>query len=251
MPGQPPFGHDPKDPPWQDIKSSPAEPVPPPPDDLETVAARRIFRNTQIPEPNVLQITATENITDPGSNDDRPAVQERLLRLLDSFEAYFTTFDPGSATPAEVDFGKEPDRQPLDEEADPPFANIRELDEGIERLTIIELRLLPSPRKGDPLLAVGVTIHPDIAEGALHGYVAKCTTSAWASVYVYSGRIRLRMFRKGVSIAVVEAGAGQTGGPIGRNTATRATFDIAVRGLASRSSYNPSVGWVRGTGGGC
>jgi hypothetical protein len=261
MPEPQPFGHDPKRPPWEEIESEPAEPVRDlPPSDEPIVAVRRVFRNVVRLDQFPLQLTATETLVDGDQEADREAAERRLLCLVDSLQVYYADFSLSQAAlPPGVDFGAG-DEPMQEEEADikAPFEGIFDLEEGAQRLVTFEL-FLPDldPRSPHPDLAIGATIDPIIYSGDLHGYIAKCTTSAWASAVVYAGRVRVRAYRNGQDLGAAEAGAGETSKPVGRNTATRSTFDTAVRGLGAttprraRSDYAMRMGWKPGPGGGC
>ena len=135
-----------------------------------------------------------------------------------------------------------------------PFAGALQEEErdGVERLIVMELKLLaPPPRPDDQPIAVGVTIDPPIGLNQLHGYVAKCTASAYASVHCTAGGVRLRVTRNGYTVGLATVYAGATCASVGASTPTKATFDVAVRGLYNGSYYTISAGWVVGSGGGC
>jgi hypothetical protein len=258
MPEPQPFGHDPKRPPWEEIESGPAELVRDRPDE-PIVAVRRVFRNVVRLKQFPLQLTASEAL-DVDQAADREAAERRLLCLADSLQVYYADFRlPQAQLPPGVDFGA--GEEPTQEEGvdvKAPFEGIFNFEEGAQRLVMFEL-FLPDldPKNSDPDLAIGATIDPIIYSGDLHGYIAKCTTSAWASAVVYAGRVRVRAYRNGQDLGAAEAAAGQTSNPVGRNTATRSTFDTAVRGLGpteprrARSDYEMRLGWRPGTGGGC
>jgi hypothetical protein len=253
-----PFDHDTEVPPWEEIKAGR-------PRALRqgrvandrTVAVRRAFQNTALPgDVPALRLTITEEFPDADSVGDRQAVQEPLLRQLDLVRLYYTQIDRPAAegVPAGVTLMGEHDATAaVEEEVGPPFAGIFAAEPDSGRLQVWTLEVVaPRPRAGDPPVAIEATVDPVILAGQLHGYVAKCTTSAWASVRTFAGRVRLRAFRNGVDLgAVADLAGGAASGWVGASTVTRATYDVAVRGLSARSDYRISLGWVRGRGGGC
>jgi len=262
MPGpqpQPPspFGHDPDFPPWRVIESDQSQLLRDAPADRRTVAVRRTFHNTSTPNAPGLQLTVTETIPDPDDAAAWTAVEDRLLRLVGKLQLYYRAFDPrevGEPPPDVKLLDEQPGvRLPAEEDTKPSFEGILDIEEGVRRVTVLTLELLADPpRDEDPPLVVGVTIDPPIGLNELHGFVAKCTTSVTASVRALAGRVRLRVTRNGISLGAVEDAAGGSASPsINASTPTRATYDASVRGLATGSDYRISVGWVRGSGGGC
>jgi hypothetical protein len=255
-----PFGHDPDFPPWRVIDYGEPQLLRDAPADKQTVAVRRTFHNTSMPEAPRLQLTVTETLADPGDAAARTAAEERLLHLI-RMQLYYRMFDPREMDVPRlgVKFLDEQEgiRPPAEEDTRLPFEGILDLEEKlaekVERVTVLTLELLADPpREDDPPLAVGVTIDPPIGLNQLHGYVAKCTKSAYASVRALAGSVRLRVTRNGVSLGAVEDKAGGSASPsVGASTPTKATYDAAVRGLAAGSDYRISLGWVRGSGGGC
>jgi hypothetical protein len=254
-----PFGHDPDFPPWRVIDSDQPQLLDDVPADEKTVAVRRTFHNTSTPDARGLQLTVTETLPDPdpGAWAVRVAAEQRLVRLVGKLQLYYRAFDPAEVgePPAGVELLDEQEgiRPPAEEDTKPSFEGILYHEKGVERLTVLTLEFLADPpRDQDPPLAVGVTIDPPIGLNELHGYVAKCTTSVTASVRALAGRVRLRVTRNGISLRAVEDQAGGDASPsINASTPTKATYDASVRGLATGSDYRISVGWVRGSGGGC
>jgi hypothetical protein len=250
-----PFGHDPTAPPFSVIEAEDPQPVRDEPIGEDVAAIRRRFHNTSMPDAPGLQLSMAEMITVAGDNP-RVATEERLLRLMGKLKLYYRTFRPRAGEPPsgieflDKDLGIE---APADKDIRPSFAGISDLEEDVERLIVFTLELLADPpRDSDPPLAVGVTIDPPIGLNVLHGYVAKCTTSAWASVRATAGAVRLRVTRSGVTVGLTTDSAGGGGSKtVGASTNTKATFDAAVRGLESGSYYKISTGWIRGSGGGC
>jgi hypothetical protein len=253
-----PFSHDTELPPWEHVKADR-------PRALRqgrvandrTIAVRRTFQNTEQPgDVNALRLTITEEFPDADSVGDRQAVQEPLLRQLDLVRLYYTQIDRPSVegVPEGVALMGEHDATAsVEEEVGPPFDGIFAAEPGSQHLQIWTLEAVaPRPRAGDLPVVYEATVDPGILAGQLHGYVAKCTTSAWASVRTFAGSVRLRAFRNGVDLgAVVDLAGGDASNWVGASTYTRATYDVAVRGLSARSDYRISLGWVRGSGGGC
>jgi hypothetical protein len=247
-----PFGHDPTAPPWSVIEAEDPEPV----RDLEdVVGVRRRFHNTSMPDAPGLVLTVTETLPEPGPGP-REAAYARLLRLLSTLKLYYRLFSlSGDVLPAGIDFVERDlgiDR-PGDEIVRPSFDGVLDVEQDVERFTILTLELEDDPpRDGDRAQAVGFTIDPAIGLNQLHGYVAKCTKSAWASVRATAGSVRLRMTKNGKTVGVVtdKAGGGPSG-TVGASTPTKATFDVCVRGLEAGSFYTISGAWIRGKGGGC
>jgi hypothetical protein len=253
-----PFVHDTELPPWEHVKADR-------PRALRqgrvandrTLAVRRTFQNTVQPgDVNALRLTITEEFPDADSVGDRQAVQEPLLRQLDLVRLYYTRIDTPAVegVPAGVALiGEQEAAASVEEEVGSPFAGIFAAEPDSQGLLIWTLEVVgPRPRASDPPVVYEATVDPGILAGQIHGYVAKCTTSAWASVRTFAGSVRLRAFRNGVDLgAAVDVAGGDASNWVGASTATRATYDVAVRGLSARSDYRISLGWVRGRGGGC
>jgi hypothetical protein len=245
------FGHDPTDPPFSVIDARAPEPVRDESIGADEAGVRQRFHNSSMPEAPALQLTVTERLTEPPSEEARKAAEKPLLARLSRLRLYYRLFKPPPGVEYQYeDLEIEP---PADEEIPPSFEDVRGLEQDVESLIVWTLELLADrPREDEPPLAVGVTLDPSINYGDLHGYVAKCTKSAWAYVRATAGGVRLRVYRKGVSVGVTSDWAGGgTSATVGASTSTRATFDAAVRGLQNGSYYYISYGWTRGTGGGC
>ena len=245
------FGHDPTDPPFSVIDASSPEPVRDESIGTDEAGMRQRFYNISMPEAPALQLTVTERLAEPPNNEARAAAEERLLGRLRRVRLYYRMFEPTPGLEYQYeDLEIEP---PADEEVQPSFDNIGDLEQDVKSLTIWTLELLADPpREDEPPSAVGVTLDPSINEGDLHGYVAKCTKSAWAYVRATAGGVRLRVTRNGVSVGVAsDYAGGGTSTTVGASTSTKATFDAAVRGLKDGSHYYISYGWERGGGGAC
>ena len=239
-----PFGHDPTDPPWRYVRLESAEPIEV--DDKDSVAARARYHHLAFPLPN-LTLTVAEKVTDA----DWAAARNRIVEMLNQIRLYYHMFEPPAGEPPSgIEFPEyDPD---IERDVQPPFSRVLELTEG-ESLTTFTLELeAPPPGDADPPIAVGVTIDPPINYNKVHGYVAKCTRSAWASVRATAGTVRLTMTKNGNYLASVQDGfGGGSSATIGASTSTSATFDATVKGLKAYNYYYMSVGWIRGTGGGC
>jgi hypothetical protein len=259
MPEPLPSGHDLDDPPWADIRSGPPEPVPLPPGSSDlAVAAHRIFQNVAMPEPPPpLEVTAFETLLEGASAEDRQAAEDRLLEVLGSVMLYYETFPPSDKDARGVFWLGEDETSPsVEQEVMPSFTGILDLEEGSTSLTVFELALqAPPPKEDDQILAVATATEQVIYGGQLHGYKAKCTTSASASVRASRGGVRLRLYRNGHDLGAVTDYVGGGASPsIGSTTPTKVTLDIAVRGLglsSQRNEYHTNIGWVRGSGGEC
>jgi hypothetical protein len=255
MPEPLPFGHDPEKPPYDDIRSSEPEVVrgSAMPGGVALIRVVRVFQHVAQPEPPPPLVLSAEQLARDEADKD---VEERLLARMRKIRLYYTTFDPPEGFPAGVLELPDNPAQEAEQEFKASFESIFKVEPEAKEVTVFTLELKAErPKEDDPPLGVGVTIDPYLYGGELDGYVAKCTTSAYAYVRALDGGVRLRMFKSGVSIGVVEEWYG--GGPsptLGTTTRTRATFDIAVRGLGRSvdlNHYGASVGWSLGTGGGC
>jgi hypothetical protein len=250
-----PFGHDPEKPPYDDIRSSEPEVVrgPAMPGGVAPIRVVRVFQNVAQPGPPPPLMLSAEQLA---RDEADKSVEERLLARMREIRLYYSTLNRHEGFPAGVVELPEDPAQEAEQEFTASFENIFKFEPEAKEVTVFTLELQAErPKEDDPPLGVGVTIDPYLHGGELDGYVAKCTTSAYAYVRALDGGVRFRMLKSGVTIGLVDEWYG--GGPsptFGTTTRTRATFDIAVRGLGRSvdlNHYGASVGWTLGTGGGC
>jgi hypothetical protein len=259
MPAPLPFGHDPDNPPFGDIRSTYPELVREPgPDGKPLVRVFRAFENVAVPGIAPLVLSA-QQLSRDGADD--PAA-DRLLDLMRRVRLYYVTFSPPDEFPADVELTDNKALQAMEaqeareEELTASFEHVFEAESDAENLIAFTLEYKgPIPGDDDPPVNVGVTIDPPIYGGDLHGYKPRCMKSVYVRIRATAGRVRLRVYRSGYSIGMVEDDAGGSASPfIGSSSGTNKTYDIAVRGLCPEgqiNDYGVSAGWTLGSGPGC
>ena len=257
MPKSLPFGHDPDNPPYDDIRSTDPELVTEPgPDGRTLVRVFRVFENVAVPGIAPLVLSA-EQLSRDGADD--PAA-DRLLGLMRRVRLYYVTFSPPDEFPADVlltgNKALEAMEAQQEEELTASFEHLFEDESDAENLIAFTLEYKgPIPGDDDPQVNVGVTVDPRIYGQQLHGYKPRCMKSVYVRIRATVGRVRLRLYRSGHSLGAVEDDAG--GLPslfLGATSATNKTYDIAVRGLCPEgqiNDYGVSAGWTLGSGSGC
>jgi hypothetical protein len=257
MPASLPFGHDPENPPYDDIRSTDPQLVREPrPDGTPLVRVFRVFENVAAPGIAPLVLTA-EQLSRDGADD--PAA-ERLLDLMRRVRLYYVTLRTPDEFPADVELTGNKALEAMEaqeaQKLTTSFEHVFEAEPDAENLIAFTLEYKgPIPGDDDPPVNVGVTIDPPIYGGQLHGYKPRCMKSVYVRIRATVGSVRLRVYRSGYSIGMVEDSAGGSASPyVGATSATNKTYDIAVRGLCpvgQINDYGVSAGWTLGSGPGC
>lgn len=198
----------------------------------ENVAVVRIhYRNTL--DDTVLQLTATEPLTEPGEGPKQEA-ENRLGEFVDQLRLTF-----GSAS---IEF---PDDEQSPTDGEPLGA-----DEAVvasEDTTHLALELLDEPHVGGPP-DVLVNVDPRIGKGKAHVYtIVARTTRASARVRATRGKVRMGIMRNEAFVSPLttnEAGGGPSP-TVSASSYTPTTFKLRVRGLGDNNSYRISTCWKR------
>ena len=145
-----------------------------------------------------------------------------------------------------------PTEEPVDEELlDTSELRISFLKDsaGGGRNLIIEINAMKNPEGGEFEAGYGIkfVIYPRIAAGATHDYARTCTDAASATIEIFApsgyGTVDGNLYKNNNRISNVTVASGQSKRMSG---AGRATYDLAVVGVAGDSRYRVSGTWNRG-----